>query len=132
MVTNRLDGTYFIPIYSGVETGDRWSLCVIHKFRSRMVKGRCLDSLLGSANLEDHSIAKKIECAFMPGRDRFIWVPCERRRQEELECSPRTYSIQLNLSQDIPIEDCISAATLTSVFRHVLTTPEKIRRKWFI
>jgi len=130
VVNNKLNGTYFIPIFSGVETGGHWSLCVIHKFRSRMVKGWCLDSL-GSTSLED-CITKKIEYAFMPGRGSFTWVSCRCRRQEELECGPRTIlamqSIQQNLSQNIQIKECITRASLMGVSRHVLT-PEKIREK---
>ena len=130
VVENKLNGTYFIPIFSGVETGGHWSLCIIHKFRSRLVKGWCLDSL-GSTNLDNY-IARKIECAFMPGRGKFTWESCNCRRQEELECGPRTifamHSIQQSLSQNLPIDDCISIATLMDESRHVLT-PERIREK---
>jgi len=130
VVENKLNGTYFIPIFSGAETGGHWSLCIIHKFRSRLVKGWCLD-FLGSTHLENY-IARKIECEFMPGRGTFTWKPCSCRLQEELECGPRTifamHSIQQSLSQNLPIDDCISIATLMDESRHILT-PERIREK---
>ena len=63
---------------------------------------------------------------------------CARPRQDHIselcvQTSGRTgmrvmWSIQKDLSQNIPIQDCISSATLTNVSRHILAG-EKIQDK---
>ena len=131
ILENKLNGTYLFPIFSGASNGGHWSLCIIKKLGHRDIKGRHMDSL-GSSAL-DENISRKIECAFAPaGRGRFIWIPCTSRRQEELECGPRTIlameKIHEGINGNINIDDCIQSASLINTSRHTMT-PAKIREK---
>jgi len=130
LISNKANGTYLIPIFSGDISLGHWSLCVVHKMRQRDMKAWCLDSL-GTGRL-DQVLAQKIENAFSPGRGRFQWILCTCKRQEELECGPRTilamWKIQQGIQENLPIHDCIRKATLLDEPSN-LFTPDKVREK---
>ena len=128
LISNKANGTYLIPIFSGDISLGHWSLCVVHKLRQRDMKAWCLDSL-GTGKL-DQVLAQKIENAFSPGRGRFQWNQCTCKRQEELECGPRTilamWKIQQGIQENSPIHECIRRATLVNEPPN-LFTPAKVR-----
>jgi len=87
---------------------------------------------LGTGRVDD-VVAHKIKSAFSPGRCRFSFTTCTCKRQEELECGPRTilaiWTIQKKLHEGIPLEECIQSATLMREPAHLVFTPTKIREK---
>jgi len=88
LIDNKLNGIYFIPLFSGNTTEGLWSLCVIKKYSQRKISAWNIDSLgSGSVNSTTHL---KIATAFAPGRAKFTWKACNCRCQEEAECGPRT------------------------------------------
>jgi len=130
LISDKANGAYLIPIFSGDVSLGHWSLCVVQKLRQRDMKAWCLDSL-GTGKVEQ-MLARKIENAFSPGRGRFQWIPCTCKRQEELECGPRTilamWKVQQGIQENLPIDDCIRKATLLDEPSN-LFTPDKVREK---
>jgi len=45
LISNKINGTYLIPIFSGDTSSGHCSLCVVHKLRQRNMKAWRLDSL---------------------------------------------------------------------------------------
>jgi len=130
LLDNKVNGIYLIPLFSGDNSSGHWHLCVVHKISQRNTKAWCIDSL-GTGRVESH-IARKIENAFVPGRGQFRWIPCTCKRQEELECGPRTilamWMIQQRISNNVPVDDCIQDSTLTREPSSTFT-PTIIREK---
>jgi len=114
LIHNKMNATYLIPLFSGDTSSGHWHLCVIQKLGRRDYKAWCIDSL-GTGRI-DNIIAQKIKNAFSPGRGRFTWISCTCRRQEELECGPRTilamWIIQEKLQEGLTLENAIQSATL--------------------
>jgi len=127
---NKLNGTYFIPLFSGDTTMGHWSLCVVKKISQRNIEAWCVDSL-GTGNTTG-PIHTKITTAFAPGRARLTWKSCRCRCQEEVECGPRTILamklILEGISSNMQMETCIEKATMTQ-YPHVNYTPSKIREE---
>jgi len=115
VIHEKLNGTYFLPLFTGAQTGGHWHLVVIHK-TSRLCTGWILDSLNGASATSD--LHRKIERAFCPGRHRFTWNNVDCRQQTELECGIRvihsTSTIATALRDGLPIQTGISRASLTS------------------
>ena len=130
LLDNKINATYLIPLFSGDTSCGHWHLCVIQKLGRRDYKGWCIDSL-GTGRVEDN-IAHKIQHAFKPGRGRFVWIPCTCKRQEELECGPRTilamWRIQKKLHDRKPLDEGIQSATLIQEPDHLFTAT-KIRER---
>ena len=130
IIHNKLNGIYFIPLFSGETSMGHWSLCVIKKISQRNIEAWCVDSLgKGNTNGPTHS---KITTAFAPGRAKMIWKPCRCRCQEEVECGPRTILamkiILDGISNNTSMETNIEKATMTQ-FPHVNYTSSMIREK---
>jgi len=130
LLHNKVNATYLIPLFSGETSFGHWHLCIVQKLGSRDYKAWCLDSL-GTGKV-DEVIAQKIKNGFKPGRGRFTWISCTCKRQEELECGPRTilamWTIQKKLLEGSSLEESIQSATLMGEPAH-LFTPTKIREK---
>jgi len=127
---NKLNGTYFIPLFSGDTTMGHWSLCVVKKISQRNIEAWCVDSM-GTGNTTG-PIHTKITTAFAPGRARLTWKTCRCRCQEEVECGPRTILamklILEGISSNMQMETCIEKATMTQL-PHANYTPSKIREE---
>jgi len=130
LLHNKINATYLIPLFSGDTSSGHWHLCIVQKLGRRDYKAWCVDSL-GTGRV-DNAIAHRIENAFSPGRGRFTWISCTCKRQEELECGPRTimamWTIQSKLHEGASLEEGIQSATLMQETVHLSTAP-KIREK---
>ena len=128
LIENKLHGTYLIPLFSGATRAGHWYLCVIQKIGRRFMKGWCMDSL-GKGSI-GRNIIHKIEMAFAPGRAKLKWQACQCRRQEELECGPRTiFAMKLlmeGITRNLELDECVKRATLQHS-PYNLHTPAMIR-----
>ena len=127
---NKPNGVYLIPLFSGETRAGHWYLCVVQKLGQRWMKGWCMDSL-GQGSTSGN-LFQKIEMAFAPGRAKLTWNTCQCRRQEELECGPRTiFAMKLvmeGMIRNMNFDDCVKQATLQHS-PYNLHTPIMIREK---
>jgi len=105
------NGVYLIPLFSGALSMGHWYFIVIDK-NGRTTTGWHLDSL-GSQTL-NRIIKSKIEKAFTPNRGSFSWTSVSCQTQAELECGPRVITgfktIIDGLRNKLTTQECIDKA----------------------
>lgn len=114
VINRRPNGHYLIPIFSGPEEAGHWYLIVIVK-QNNFRKGIVFDSL-GTGNLDNNIVLRKLNDIFAPGRGRVHWESHPCVQQIELECGHRTIfamkSICEGLSKGDEFEHCCAMASL--------------------
>jgi len=85
--SNKPNGVYLIPIFSGPSEAGHWTLAVIHK-QTKSCRGWIIDSLgTGEAS---SSLAAIIKEAFSKAKVKCRWQRTISKQQTEAECGART------------------------------------------
>jgi len=109
-------GVYIIPIFSGNTNSGHWNIAVIWK-RSNSCKGWMLDSL-GQGNTNSIE-AKAIKKIFSRARLRCCWQETKCRKQNEVECGPRSIVSMVSICDDIKNGDQVETAIQKATLMHV-------------
>jgi len=84
--SNKPNGVYLIPIFSGPSEAGHWTLAVIHK-QTKSCRGWIIDSL-GTGNTSSN-LARTIKEAFSKSKIKCRWQPSLSKAQTEAECGTR-------------------------------------------